>query len=161
MQVPRSPYTNLLDLGVWCSLQAAVEKEHYMKRTDVSALVDSVEKAWDGGCVDEAIGKVWGRLKNVLALVKEGNGGNDLVETKRGKRYRGLDLTPDFLAGNETATPAVTTTASTNADDNEATDAAVITTADTHTDEILDSVSDEDSDLDDFVSDEDSDRDDF
>ena len=63
MQVLRSPYTNLLDLGAWCSLQAAVKKEHYMKRTDVSALVDSVEKAWDGGSIDEAIGKVWGRLK--------------------------------------------------------------------------------------------------
>jgi len=25
-QIPRSPFTNVLDLGVWCSLQAAVEK---------------------------------------------------------------------------------------------------------------------------------------
>ena len=25
-QVPRSPFTNVLDLGVWCSLQARVEK---------------------------------------------------------------------------------------------------------------------------------------
>lgn len=28
-QVPRSPYTNLLDLGVWCSLESEVEKTHY------------------------------------------------------------------------------------------------------------------------------------
>ena len=30
-QVPRSPYTNLLDLGVWCSLQSEVETAHHMK----------------------------------------------------------------------------------------------------------------------------------
>ena len=96
-----------------------------------------------------------------MALVEEGNGGNDLVETKRGKRYRGLDLTPDFLAGNETATTAVTTTTSINTDGNETTTAAVITTANIHTDKILDLVLDEDSDLDDFVLDEDSDCDNF
>ena len=90
-----------------------------------------------------------------------GNGGNDLVETKRGKRYRGLVLTPDFLAGNETATVTVTTTASTNIEGNETTTAAIITTANSHTDEILDLVLDEDSDLDDFVSNEDSNCDNF
>ena len=30
-QIPRSPYTNVLDLGVWCSLQARVEDEHFGK----------------------------------------------------------------------------------------------------------------------------------
>ena len=28
-QVPRSPYTNVLDLGIWMSLQARVEREHF------------------------------------------------------------------------------------------------------------------------------------
>ena len=41
-QAPRSPHIDLLDLGVWCSLQAQVEKEHHMKRTDIEASVDSV-----------------------------------------------------------------------------------------------------------------------
>ena len=84
-QVPRFPYTNLLDLGVWCSLQAAVEKEHYMKRTDVHALQNSVMSAWDTRPLDQVIGKVWTRMTKVLALIVEGYGGNDLVEKKKRK----------------------------------------------------------------------------
>merc|ERR1712183_621252 len=71
-QVPRSPYTNLLDLGVWCSLQAAVEKEQYMKRTDVSALVNSVRNVWDTRPLDVVIGKVWARMNKVLRLLVDG-----------------------------------------------------------------------------------------
>ena len=41
-QVPRSPYCNALDLGVWCSLQARVEKTHSMRLVKVGALVNSV-----------------------------------------------------------------------------------------------------------------------
>ena len=83
-QVPRSPYTNLLDLGVWCSLQAQVEKEHHMKRTDVECLVNSVHRVWEHrgntSGLDDVITKVWARLRNVLVLVIEGGGGNDLVK---------------------------------------------------------------------------------
>ena len=42
-QVPRSPYTNVLDLGVWCALQARVEKERFDKRYEVNALSNTVE----------------------------------------------------------------------------------------------------------------------
>ena len=101
-QVPRSPYTNLLDLGVWMSLQSQVEKEHYMKRTDVDALVNTVKQTWTSQetatSLNSVIGKVWGRLRNVLVLIVEGKGGNDLVETKRGKKFRNLDLPAEFLA---------------------------------------------------------------
>ena len=83
LQVLRSPYANLLDLTVWCSLQDAVEKEHYMNRMNVHALVDSVEKAWKGDCVDDIIRKVWNRLRNFLALVVDVDGGNNLVEKKK------------------------------------------------------------------------------
>jgi len=99
-QVPRSPYTNLLDLGVWCSLQATVEKMHYQKRTDLEALVNSVYEAWDanstGTGLSVVIGKVWNRLGNVLSLIFEGKGSNNLVEQKRGKRFRNLDMPPSF-----------------------------------------------------------------
>ena len=108
-QVPRSPYTNLLDLGVWCSLQALVEKEHYMKRTDVHALAKSVMHSWNirGNIVglDGVIGRVWKRLRNVLVLIVDGNGANDLVEKKRGKKFRNLDVDPEFL-GQESAVTA-------------------------------------------------------
>jgi hypothetical protein len=46
-QVPRSPETNILDLGVWCSLQSAVEKAHRNLMTScLAALQRSVERAW-------------------------------------------------------------------------------------------------------------------
>ena len=109
-QVPRSPYTNLLDLGVWCSLQAAVEKEHYMKRTDVHALQNSVMSAWNTRPLDKVIKKVWTRMKKDLAIIVEGDGGNDLVEKKRGKRWNDLDLQPEFLAAVDETTAAATTT---------------------------------------------------
>ena len=56
-QVLRSKYTNLLNLGVWCSLKAAVEKEHYMKGTDVHVLHNSVMSAWNTQPLDKVIGK--------------------------------------------------------------------------------------------------------
>ena len=122
-QVPRSPYCNLLDLGVWCSLQAHVEKEHYLKRTDVNALVNTVKKVWDLRCnssgLDGVITRVWGRLRNVLALIVEGKGGNDLVEQKRGKKFRNLDLNQELLAQNqaEIAIPAETSNTVTSTND--------------------------------------------
>ena len=89
-QIPRSPFTNLLDLGVWCSLQSRVEKQHYQKQTDVHALAKSVMDTWNNDKnLNHVISHVWKRLRNVLALIVEGGGGNDLVvETKRGKKFR-------------------------------------------------------------------------
>ena len=36
-----------------------------------------------------------------MALIVKGKGGNDLVETKRGKKFRGLDVSPGFLSRND------------------------------------------------------------
>ena len=85
-QVPRSPFTNVLDLGVWAALQAAVEKRHFMKRCQTDALVRTVLDTWVNGFLDEIISKVFKRLEKVLCLINKGEGGNDLVETKRGPR---------------------------------------------------------------------------
>ena len=68
-----------------------------MKRTNVHALVTSVKTTWSEGHLDELITKVFGRLRNVLVLIVEGQGSNDLVETKQGKRFRNLDLPQEFL----------------------------------------------------------------
>ena len=84
-QVPRSPYTNVLDLGVWSALQAAVERQHYLKRCTTNALVNSVMETWTEGQLDHTITKTFDRLKPVLCNVLEAKGGNDLVEDKRGK----------------------------------------------------------------------------
>ena len=42
-QCPQSPETNLLDLGIWMSIQAAVEKAMYMKRGDIQALANALK----------------------------------------------------------------------------------------------------------------------
>ena len=53
--------------------------------------------------LSDAINRVWKRLRNVLALIVEGDGGNDLVETKRGKQFRNLEISPEFLGNNYVA----------------------------------------------------------
>ena len=41
---------------------------------------------------------IFNRLKNVLIFIVERNGGNELVESKRGKRFRILDLSVEQLS---------------------------------------------------------------
>ena len=45
-QVPRSPETNVLDLGIWMSLQSAVEKEHRGQKNDANALDKTVMRKY-------------------------------------------------------------------------------------------------------------------
>ena len=91
-QIPRSPYTNVLDLGVWMSLQAQVERQDYLKRCNADALVNFVMKSWEDGNLDHSITKVFLRLKPVLCNILEANGSNDLVECKRGKKYDNIKM---------------------------------------------------------------------
>ena len=91
LQVPRSPYTNVLDLGVWCALQSIVEKQHRGKRCQASALVETVADVWRTTEISRILTNVFDRMKKVLVLIVEAEGKNDLVETKRGKRFRSLD----------------------------------------------------------------------
>ena len=56
-QIPRSPYTNVLDLGVWMALQAQVERQHYLQRCNANALVNTVTRTWNEGHLDNAISK--------------------------------------------------------------------------------------------------------
>ena len=46
-QRPCLPATNMLDLGVWMAFQNVVEKLHFCQRTEMKALVNAVNKAWD------------------------------------------------------------------------------------------------------------------
>lgn len=88
-QIPRSPETNLLDLGIWMSIQSAVEREHQFKCHEANALASSVERAWSKRFADgKVFQSVSRRLRKVLDLIIDGNGGNDLVESQRGKLFR-------------------------------------------------------------------------
>ncbi len=46
-QVPQSPETNMLDLGIWMSIQAAMTRVHYKRRCSHDALARSVVDAWN------------------------------------------------------------------------------------------------------------------
>ena len=74
------------------SLQAAVERQHYLKRCNAGALVNSVMTTWRDGSLDHSIGKVFQRIKPVLCNIMEANGGNDFVEMKRGKKHENIKL---------------------------------------------------------------------
>jgi hypothetical protein len=94
--VPRSPETNLLGLGVWRSIQAAVVKEHLFKLYDEDALTRSVKRAWENRLSADVFARVYGRLIKVLQLIQADNGGNNLVEEQRGKLFTDpVDLTRD------------------------------------------------------------------
>ena len=95
-QVPRSPETNMLDLGVWMSIQAAVMRVHHNRRCHHDALAKSVDDAWDNYLNEGAFENVHGRLKLVLQSIVKDEGGNRLVEEHRGKLFRDatiVDLT--------------------------------------------------------------------
>lgn len=96
--VPRSPETNMLDLGVWMSIQAAVTRVHYMRRCHHDALARSVEEAWNSYLSPLSFARVHRRLRVVLTCIVDDKGGNELVESKRGKLFRDatiIDLTDD------------------------------------------------------------------
>lgn len=87
-QVPRSPETNMLDLGIWMSVQAAVTRVHHKRQYHPDALAQSVKDAWDNYLSPNAFKNVHGRLRIVLHCIVEDNGGNNIVEQKRGKLFR-------------------------------------------------------------------------
>eukprot|EP00984_Skeletonema_dohrnii_P035533 scaffold35421_cov266-Skeletonema_dohrnii-CCMP3373.AAC.1 len=62
-QCPRSPETNMLDLGVWMALQNVVERLHFRQRHEVNALCRTVDQAW------EALDPV--KLENVYRRFKK------------------------------------------------------------------------------------------
>ena len=60
--------------------------------------MNSVYSVWNtSDTLDNVIGRVWGRLRNVMSLIIDGKGGNDKVEEKRGKKLYGLDLPEEYV----------------------------------------------------------------
>lgn len=46
-KIPRSPDTNMLDLGVWMSIQCSVMNTHRGRRCQHDELACSVDDAWE------------------------------------------------------------------------------------------------------------------
>ena len=84
-----------------------MEKKRFNKRVEIDALVCSVYHVWESEDLTCVISKVYDRLKKVLILIVEGNGGNDFVETKRGKKWKNLDTKPVIDLINDDNLPVV------------------------------------------------------
>ena len=90
-QVPYSPETNMLDLGVWVALQSHTEylhKKKVMKPDVLSRSAVDAYKEIDAVVLD----KVHERWKVVLELILAGKGSNNLVESHRGLKSNLADL---------------------------------------------------------------------
>ena len=85
-QIPNSPETNMLDVGVWASIQSMVEdiRRQLVMRND--ELMNSVDKAFGRvGLESKALTNIYNRWIRVLKLIIHGQGDNSLVEECRGK----------------------------------------------------------------------------
>ena len=93
-QVPHSPESNMLDLGVWMGLQLKVEAYHRLKVMSKDILADSVETCFREAINSGMLAKVHERWQLVLELIKNGNRTNNLVERHRGLKRKLLDDLP-------------------------------------------------------------------
>ena len=86
----------MLDLGIWVSVQSAVEREHRFKVYDQDALTRSFKRAWEQRLSADMFTRVYERLLKVLQLIVLDNGNNDMVEERRGKIFGDpIDMTQD------------------------------------------------------------------
>ena len=86
-QRPRSPATNMLDLGVWMAFQSLVEKLHLEKRQESKALCNTVDQAWEDMDAIK-LRNVYERWKLVLDLIIKDDGGDRYIEANRGKLFK-------------------------------------------------------------------------
>jgi hypothetical protein len=82
-QLACSPEVNALDLGIWISLQTAVERRHHNRRHNINALARTVSMA---DLPVDKIQWVFDRIPIVHQLIVKSRGGNVNVEERRGRR---------------------------------------------------------------------------
>ena len=108
-QVPRSPETNLLDLGIWRSLQSFIERAHRGKRSSPNALAKTARQVWKEDFGGEVFSKVYERWQKVLQIIVDGDGENVNTDAMRGKKYENL-FAPPILPGDELSSGSDTDT---------------------------------------------------
>ena len=91
--VPQLPKTNMLDLGIWMSLQSMVEKAHQKKVMQHDKLSKTVMDCFDE-IPKQMLDNVVEWWKQVLYLICIRKGWNELVEQYSGKK--GLDMDTDL-----------------------------------------------------------------
>lgn len=85
-QQPRTPESNMLDLGIWMHLQSIVEEKHFGQRVHAESLWKTMQAAW-GLMSQQALTNVYNRWLKVLDLIEKGLGDSKLVEKERGKFF--------------------------------------------------------------------------
>ena len=86
----------MLGFGMWMLVLAAVQRVHHMRRCHHDALARSVDEAWRSHLNSKSFHNVWKQLRVVLVCIIDDEGGNQKVESKRGKLFRDatiIDLT--------------------------------------------------------------------
>ena len=89
-QIPQSPETNMLDLGLWCSLQSKVELTHRTKtKANQDALARSCMEAWNSLEVSKlsAVAKRWTKVLNIICHSRGDNVKSDA--------FRGKSIVPE------------------------------------------------------------------
>ena len=86
-QRPRTPASNMLDLGAWMALQNVVERLSIRNRKEVEVLARTVKEAWNK-FEPQKLTNIWNRWRMVLDLIIEDEDGDRLVESRRGKLFR-------------------------------------------------------------------------
>ena len=115
-QRPRTPESNVLDLGVWMHLQYLVELAHIRKRCTLEALWESMNYAW-GTISQQALTNMYGhgkkssnspsRLGEAAVLWRKGGESSShhhQMKQRCGtmtRRQRSLSLSHDEAAGDE------------------------------------------------------------
>ena len=74
---------------------------HHKRRCHAVALAMSVQDAWDKYLSPNAFQNMHGRLRLVLQCILEDNGGNSLMESKRGKLLRDATVLEDPIDRDE------------------------------------------------------------
>ena len=85
-QCPRSPESNMLDLGVWMAFQSKVEHRHVLFRRETNALARTVEAAWIE-LDQQKLQNVFVRWKKVLEIIIADDGDNMQVAQRKGKLF--------------------------------------------------------------------------
>ena len=86
---PRFPWsheTNMIDPGAWMTMQSKVEIFHLRNVKQHDALARSTNKAWCN-VEEQKLTIIWERFLKVLDLIIQVQGGNELVEIKRGLAF--------------------------------------------------------------------------
>lgn len=84
-QPPNSPESNVLDLGVWRSVQSKVDKMDREQRMDAHQLWATIQRAWDEyGTADDnlALHAIWEKLRDIAEVTIASNGDNNNAEAK-------------------------------------------------------------------------------